>query len=118
MGKFNLEIEKSRTSYDVKFWLWEEANGADIFYTFNTETNSLWGQSVNKTNTVLPNELRPFLVLPLSIANEFIKLMAEHANNQGITTENESKLIGKLAAKEEHLADFKKILFHTLKLKD
>ena len=118
MAKFNLEIEQHRHNYQVKLWLWEEGNGEDIYYTINNEGDGLIANSVKSTDPILHDHLKPLIVLPRAIANVFIKLVAEHANSNGINTENESILKGKLDAKEEHLSDLRKIIFTTLNVKE
>lgn len=70
------------------------------------------------TRTVLnPNEhvqVKPFLVIPEFIFNDFAKAILNYASDNNIKTENENLLVGKMDATEKHLEDMRKIVFKDL----
>lgn len=107
-----LHIETEHNTRTRKFWLYEPGHGKDTFYSYNS-CNGLVVHDVSQFEA-LPME--PFLTLPVTFADEFMKLLVEHATKKGINTEKESKLEGRLEATAAHLADMQAIAKKLLKM--
>lgn len=96
-------IEKSWSHHNVKFFAKVEMNGGEGFLT--QKGRHIAFHQIDPMDPSQPFE--PLLELPRGIAQDFIKAIVKEANNQGIQTENESALKGKLEATEKHLSDLR-----------
>jgi len=108
-----MHIETDYPTRTKKIFLWEEGHRFDIYYSLKD------GQLVAREISIdscqpLGEPLDPFLVLPYQVADSFIRLIVENCTRQGIHTEKESKLEGRLEATRAHLADMQDIVKHLM----
>ena len=100
-----LFIEKSINTGKVEVFACVDE--ADRVTYFSQENGDLVAKSIAK-NDYSAQGVSPLIVLPHSLFEDFKRAMLEYLSNQGISTENENLLKGKLAATESHLADMQK----------
>ena len=58
--------------------------------------------------SITPPEIKPLLIFNNQMAKDFIKSVVDYASKNGVVTENENLLKGKLLATEKHLEDMRK----------
>jgi hypothetical protein len=65
-------------------------------------------EQILENNTCSPIPIKPLLEMPLYLGEDFLKAVANYLSDEGIKTENENLLKGKLEATEKHLEDLRK----------
>lgn len=106
-------IEHDFRNRSKKVFLYKKGNRSDTFYALRN--GELIGTTVDN-DYGYPGPIEPFLNLPSEFANDLIRLMVEHCTREGIHTEKESKLEGRLEATKAHLADMQAITKKLLKM--
>jgi len=87
--------------------IWVHQNMKDGPYNMSLNGTDIEMRKID--NEYLTPGLKPFIVLPHSIARHLLKELAIQLNNFGIKPENESRTEGKLEATEKHLEDMREI---------
>lgn len=65
----------------------------------------------------LSDKVKPLLRVSLTLLPDLLKAFGDQTHKEGINTENENLLKGKLQATESHLSDMREITKHLLKIK-
>lgn len=100
----------------VKLWLWSKEGSNTCYYNFDNE-GRLQQQTRDMSKAIsLDDQPQPFLTLPYPFFNEFAQDLVNLLASEGIKTNNDHKLEGKLEATEKHLDDLHKIVFKQLKI--
>lgn len=83
-------------------------------YIYLKEGNTFWGYDGSnlieykaKPYEFPSEEILPFLIIPVHFASIILKALAEAAKKNGISTENENRLKGKMEAIKDHLVDMR-----------
>ena len=98
-----LIVDKNYNTRAVRVYL-EEKQGSD-YIVIGQKDGKLTQQ---KTNFIETPDLNPLLELPSHLFDDFVKLIVDYANNEGIKSDNHNLIEGKLQATENHLEDLKK----------
>lgn len=110
-----LFLEENYAEDIVRFWIKKETkNGTDKFIGF--DKGKLTEYNLDGPTCVTGINMKPFLELRKGLADDFIRLIAEHAQSKGIRTEKQDSLEGELKATKEHLETLKKITFKLTKI--
>lgn len=80
---------------------------------FHIGPDGLVAQTVSKNDY---QEVKAFLEMPQYLFDEFLNGLINYSSKKGLRTEYESKLQGKIEAKEEHLKDLQMITKKLLKI--
>lgn len=100
-------VEKDFAGQKVKIFVREQRGHQDAFYSVN-EDGGLTGTTVDRNSPEI-QPIKPFLELPYMFFKHLVKAMVEQTDKEGLKTENESKLEGKLEATSLHLKDMQDI---------
>ncbi len=109
-----LRIEKDFQYNRFKFWLYDitPSEIVNIHYNGNKLT-----RTVIPDNTAHnPKINKPLLILPVYVAEIFMKDINEYCSKNGVKTENDHHINGKLIATESHLSDLRMITKKLLKI--
>jgi hypothetical protein len=105
MSEIKIYIDKMWSSNSIQIWVIRHENNGDVFINIKDgelfETRCAPGE--------LKVELKPFLELPWRFGDEFMKAISDFNSQNGIITENENLLKGKLQATELHLSDMREL---------
>jgi hypothetical protein len=85
--------------------MFERRGKVDVFYTFNE--GILVEQEVEISHLWPEEDIHPTLKIPALIYQLFLETLTKEANKQGISTEREDHLKGKLEATKVHLEDMR-----------
>lgn len=102
-----LLVERDYRRSSVSFFLRSRSGTSTIF--LGQKDGKILEQKISH-NSVAEEEILPLLELPIDLADTFIKEVSKYASDNGIRTENENLLKGKLEATEKHLSDFRELL--------
>ncbi len=104
-----LIVERDIRTYTAMYFLKTESFGKDVF--IGLKDGQLFEQTIDHT---INQPLIPLFELDIRTSNIFLACMANYLSNQGMKTENENLLLGKLAATEKHLDDLRNMTFRLL----
>lgn len=110
-----LFIDKKPYSNSVEIWMMIDRNDIDIYLNLDGEGNMIQTE-VKKGD--IRTDLKPFLELSRHYAEIFFKGIADWNSKNGILTENENLLKGKLVATEKHLDDLHRLIFEGIIFKN
>lgn len=115
--KLKLHIEKVPGSFGVRVYFYRELPGAVEIIGRAKDSEDLISKRVPDGQYMpdILNEISPTLSVQENLYREILQAFSVEAMGHGIETHN-SFIQGKLEAKEEHLADTKKILEQVLPL--
>lgn len=118
MNETKIYIEKMHSSNSIQIWVIRHESNCDVF--INISDGELLETQVPAGE--LRRELKPFLELPWRFGHEILMAISAFNSQNGIITENENLLKGKLQATELHLTDMreitKKLISATIKEND
>lgn len=104
----NIEVHQKPTSRFVEIFIWEERGDKDVFYTF--DKGDIIAQTRERTMAFMDKDILPTFKMPSIMYRPFLEVMAKEAQNQGVATEREDHLKGKVDALQNHLADLQKMV--------
>jgi hypothetical protein len=107
MHETKLYIERLHNSDSIRIWIIRHECDCDLYYNLDTDGVMI---ETRIENGRIATELKPFLELPRRFGETFLKGISDYNNTQGIITENENLLKGKLQATELHLADMRDLV--------
>lgn len=81
-------------------------------FSYNSEDQSVSVTCLNEAEVL--QSIKPFLVLPIRMADELIKAFTDLGSEMNIKTENENLLKGKLEATQLHLEDMRELTKHLI----
>lgn len=112
---FELIVNKDYQKFETNLYLKFYRNNRPVIIG---QKDGLLVEQEIESSVAMP--ISPLLTMKESMANAFIKAIADYASNEGLNTENENLLKGKLEATEKHLEDmrlaFTKLLDKNLSL--
>lgn len=79
-------------------------------YSYNSESQTVTGIVLEE----FAANIKPFLVLPLKMADELVKAFTDLGSEMNIKTESENLLKGKLEATQLHLEDMRELTKHLI----
>lgn len=88
-----LYIEKDFQQQRVKFWLVKDKEHPKVYLGHD---KGVLTEYIQSTFSPIDMDVKPFLELEYSLADDFIKLIAEYANSNNIKTEQRSFIEGEL----------------------
>jgi hypothetical protein len=100
-----LYVETNWNSRATRFYLEDQQGRVKTF--IGVKDGRLIEQQLNPMNAI-DEPLFPLLEMGDYMAKEFIKSVVDYASGEGIKTENENLLKGKLEATERHLEDLRR----------
>lgn len=100
-----LFVETNWNTRATRFYLEDQQGRIKTF--IGVKDGALIAQELNPLNPIT-QEIFPLLEMGDYTAKEFIKAVVDYASNEGIKTENENLLKGKLEATEKHLEDLRR----------
>ncbi len=103
-----LHIEKSYQTRRMNFYAFSDGSHRKVAYTI---VDGEFQECLTDINSA--EIIAPILSLPINLGEDFINGIAKFASSNGIQTENENLLKGKLIATENHLQDMQ-LAFNTL----
>ena len=116
MNETKIYIDKMRPSNSIQIWVVRHESNGDVF--INIKNEELFETQVSPGE--LKTELKPFLELPWRFGHELLLAISNFNSQNGLITENENMLKGKLQATELHLTDMreitKKLISATIKI--
>lgn len=112
MSETKIYIDKMRTSNSIQIWVIRHEENGDVF--INIKDDELFETKVAPGE--LRAELKPFLELPWRFGHELLMAISNFNSQNGLITENENLLKGKLQATELHLTDMRDIAKTILKI--
>ncbi len=111
-----IHIEESFDTYNKKVWVIEKSHGKTIYYNIGEDGLVTQTELLHTSDIKASEQMKPFMIMPMGFGEEFIKTFVKAAAFNGIKTENENKLQGRMEAMEEHLGDMRAIVFNRLKI--
>lgn len=112
-----IHIEEEFNMYTKKVWVMERRGNDMIYYNIGKDGNMVETIRKNDEPYVLNDDkYKPFMIIPMQMAQSFLLELTKVLSGMGIRTENEHKTEGKLEAVEKHLEDMQKIVFKQLKI--
>lgn len=112
-----IHIEDDYSMYAKKVWVIEKASGEIIHYNIDNKGNLIETRISNSEAPVFNDKrIRPFMIMPAQFGEAFLLAFTKALTDQGIRTENEHTLEGKLKAMDKHLEDMRMIAFKGLKI--
>jgi len=81
-------------------------------FSYNSEDQSVSVTCLNEAEFL--QNIKPFLVLPLRMADELVKAFIDLGSEMNIKTESENLLKGKLEATQLHLEDMRELTKHLI----
>lgn len=106
-------IEENFASQTTKFWIRKKESHPHVY--IGMDKGQLTEYTINNI-AMIESDMKPFLELPYSLAQEFIKLIANYASGKNIKTEQRSFIEGELLATKKHLETMEQINFKLLKI--
>lgn len=97
-------VENDYRTMVVRVYIRERESSIDKYYFIDNGILSC--QTVDRSNFQYP-EVKPFMEMPSYFYDSFAKAFIEQLNRDGIKTENENLMQGKLKATELHLNDLR-----------
>jgi hypothetical protein len=92
-------------TFNKKMYLEAYDNGRKVIIGMK---DGLLTEQILENNTCSPIPIKPLLEMPLYLGEDFLKAVANYLSSEGIKTENENLLKGKLDATEKHLEDLRR----------
>ena len=118
MNETKIYIDKLRNTNSIQIWVIRHECNGDVF--INIKEGELLETQVAPGE--LKGDLKPFLELPWRFGHELLLAISNFNSQNGLITENENLLKGKLEATELHLVDMreitKKLISATIKVND
>ncbi len=114
METLKIHVQKDWGSMTVCIWAIDNSSSTKS-YNLNYDPK----KGITRTEIAELAPLRsaePLLRLPDRFADILFKAIAEHLSEQGIRTDNDHKIQGKLEAKSDHLKDLQMIVKKVLKI--
>ncbi len=112
-----IHIEEELGMYTKKVWVIEKLPGEMIYYNIGKDGNMIETRRKDSEPYVLNDDkYKPFMIIPMQMAESFLLGFTKALAGMGIRTENEHKTEGRLEATEKHLEDMQKIVFKQLKI--
>lgn len=99
----NIEVYQKPSNRFVEIYIWEERGNIDVFYT--TNDGNLIAQERERSHTIAIEEVKPTLRISSTLYRPFLDVLTKEAQRQGVATENENQLKGKMDAMQNHLSD-------------
>ena len=106
-----LYVDIAKHKREVQIFLVKDEGNKEVYYSYSTE--GLVQTTVDKSEFA---EVAPFIKMPTSMFDTFLKLMVDYASSKRLRTDYESILTGKLEAKNEHMRDLQMIVKKLLKM--
>ena len=98
-------IERNYRMNALEIWIFRQSQGERIYYNISDKGDII--ETVLR-DVEFETKLKPFLELPLRFSQFFFDAISNYNSKNGIKTENENLLKGKLEATEKHLEDLRK----------
>lgn len=108
----NIEVHQKPASRYVEIYVWEPRGNLDVFYAF--DKGELIAQEREQNMVFMDEELIPTMRMPVNIYRPLLEALAKEAQKQGVATEREDHLKGKLDAMQNHLTDLQKMVMPML----
>ena len=105
MNETKIYIDKMRNSNSIQIWVIRHECNCDVF--INIKDDELFETNIPHGELKSKGELKPFLELPWRFGHELLMAISAFNSQNGIITENENLIKGKLIATELHLADIR-----------
>lgn len=101
-----IQVHRNPRGRHVEIYIFENRGRFDVFYTFHNGV--IVEQEIEQSN-LWPEDIHPTMKIPEAIYVPLLEQLSKEASKQGVSTETENHLKGKLEATKEHLADMKNI---------
>lgn len=112
-----IHIEEDFAMYTKKVWVMERRGNDMVYYNIGKDGNMVETTHLGNEPYILNDDkYKPFMIIPMQMAQSFLLEFTKALAGMGIRTENEHKNEGRLEATEKHLADLQKIVFKQLKI--
>ena len=102
-----LIVEKDHRYAGVRVYCIERGQGRTVYY--GHVDNKITAKTIDNNNYV-DNDIHPLFEMGMGFFNDFVKCVIDYANAEGVKSDNDNFLLGKLEATEKHLDDTRIIL--------
>jgi len=114
--KINMEISIQRDYANNKAFIYLLGGSRNSMvregYSYNSEDQTIIVVTLQEEEVL--QTIKPFLVLPIRMADELVKAFTNLGSEMNIKTENENLLKGKLEATQLHLEDMRELTKHLI----